>query len=261
LKARVITALWGAALALGTLLCTHPLPAGLLIAFVAYLSLQELIEIRGTKSIPLLGLVLFAVTPSLERWVPEYQLHIMLAGLFGLGVLTIARLWKGRIADELAAFWIMAPLASGFLLHNSDTTRWAFDSRIPLLLALIPPWFGDTAAIFAGKWFGKRPLAPTISPKKTVEGAVANFIFCILGAVLVGAWCQIPVIHTAACGALIGVLGQVGDLFESWAKRVAGTKDSGDLLPGHGGILDRIDSLLFSLPAVAIYVSVAGFSR
>jgi phosphatidate cytidylyltransferase len=130
----------------------------------------------------------------------------------------------------------------------------------PVLIALLPLWAGDSAAIFAGKAFGKHPLAPSISPKKTWEGGIANFLACVLTAYGVGQWIGLPVPHSLAIGASTGILGQVGDLFESWLKRKAGVKDSGTILPGHGGFLDRLDSLLFTaIPAVLI--TMHGLSR
>ena len=121
-----------------------------------------------------------------------------------------------------------------------------------MLLAIVPLWAGDTAAMFAGKAFGKHPLAPKISPKKTLEGGVANLVACMLTAWVLGAWLQIPVVPSLLCGIAAGVFGQLGDLFESWVKRRADLKDSGTLLPGHGGIMDRIDSILFTAPVVSM---------
>jgi phosphatidate cytidylyltransferase len=119
-------------------------------------------------------------------------------------------------------------------------------------MAILPLWAGDTAAIFVGRAIGKRLLAPKISPKKTVEGSIANLIACLLAAWGLGAWMGIPAAQSIACGLAAGTLGQAGDLFESWLKRRADLKDSGSILPGHGGVLDRIDSILFTAPAVAM---------
>lgn len=119
-------------------------------------------------------------------------------------------------------------------------------------MAIVPLWAGDTAAIFAGRAFGKHLLAPTVSPKKTVEGAIANLLACLAAAWGFGVWLNVPAPQSLVCGLIAGVLGQIGDLFESWVKRQANVKDSGTLLPGHGGIMDRIDSILFTAPFVAL---------
>ena len=119
-------------------------------------------------------------------------------------------------------------------------------------MALVPVWAGDIAAIFAGKAFGKHPLAPKISPKKTVEGSVANLLAAVATAWLLGRFLGLSDARSLGAGVAVGILGQAGDLFESWLKRRADVKDSGTLLPGHGGVLDRIDSVLFAAPAVAL---------
>ncbi len=115
-------------------------------------------------------------------------------------------------------------------------------------------WVGDTAAYFGGRAFGKHKLAPNISPKKTVEG----FVFGLVGAVLFGYICYtvglVRLDISLVVGLTAGTFGQLGDLVESRIKREAGVKDSGTLLPGHGGLLDRFDSLMTTAPIVALYL-------
>lgn len=126
-----------------------------------------------------------------------------------------------------------------------------------VLMAMIPLWVGDSAAYFVGKAFGKHKLAPNISPNKTWEGAIANLLGCLLGAWMVGEWLKIPLGVSLLCGTVSGILGQAGDLFESSLKRRAGVKDSGNLLPGHGGLLDRLDSLIATAPFVTLILLLA----
>jgi phosphatidate cytidylyltransferase len=141
--------------------------------------------------------------------------------------------WLTRIAEIASLGWDAAPRGLAWVL-----------------IAILATWLGDTAAYLAGRTWGRRPLLPRVSPKKTVEGSIAG----LLGAALVGAlgaaWfgLYVPAVGGAAIGAVLGAVGQVGDLAESLLKRQAGVKDSGDLIPGHGGVLDRIDALLFALP-------------
>lgn len=126
-----------------------------------------------------------------------------------------------------------------------------------LLLLLVCIWVNDSAAYLGGKKYGRRSLAPKISPKKTKEGA----LFGVLGS-LAAAWVfvifvpSLPPVPVLILGVLIAVAGQLGDLVESAIKREAGVKDAGKLIPGHGGILDRFDSMLLGAPLVYYYVSL-----
>jgi phosphatidate cytidylyltransferase len=122
-------------------------------------------------------------------------------------------------------------------------------SRDSLLMLFSVIWAGDTAAYYGGRAFGRHPLAPRVSPKKTVEGAVAGMVGSVVVGTVVGWWrLGEPWLNLAGISAVTAVAGQVGDLAESALKRGAGIKDSSSILPGHGGILDRLDSLLFAAP-------------
>ncbi len=117
-------------------------------------------------------------------------------------------------------------------------------------------WLGDSFALFIGKHFGRHQLMPSISPNKTIEG----FFGCFIGVFIMAAICKATVlphintIHFIAMSLLIGVFGQLGDLVESLWKRSLGIKDSSNLIPGHGGVLDRFDSLIFAAPVLYIYL-------
>ena len=122
--------------------------------------------------------------------------------------------------------------------------------------ALFCTWSGDTGAYFAGRALGKHKLAATISPKKTIEGAVGGLIAAVLVGFLVRGWLMpdAPASTAVAMGILAGGLGIVGDLAESLLKRSCNIKDSSNLIPGHGGVLDRFDGVMFAAPAIYIYV-------
>jgi phosphatidate cytidylyltransferase len=126
----------------------------------------------------------------------------------------------------------------------------ALRGREALFLLLLTVMVSDTAQYYSGRAFGRRLLAPAISPKKTIEGAVGGVVFGTALLTIAGSWWlpTIPAALRALVGAAIVVLGIVGDLFESMLKRSAGVKDSSALIPGHGGVLDRIDALLFAAP-------------
>lgn len=166
---------------------------------------------------------------------------------------THARAFK-LAAGTLSVIPAWAALA---LIHASEPNghRW-------LLLALLVIWGADTGAYFAGRYFGKHKLSPRISPNKTIEGliggALASLLVALIGAPLAGAslaqlpWVALVVLVTVGFSV-------VGDLFESLLKRHVGAKDSGDLIPGHGGLLDRLDSVLAALPVFALGKSWFGF--
>ncbi|MFM2308194.1 MAG: hypothetical protein RLY87_314 [Chloroflexota bacterium] len=128
-----------------------------------------------------------------------------------------------------------------------------------IVFSLATTWLADTCAFFTGRSFGKTPLAPRLSPKKTWEGSVGGFFGAIVTAITVaylfGLPISLPVI--VGFGALAGVLGPIGDLAESHVKRQLGIKDAGSLLPGHGGMLDRIDSILFMVPIMYYLIRYA----
>ncbi len=123
---------------------------------------------------------------------------------------------------------------------------------------LIVTKLGDIGALLIGSWIGKNPLLPRISPNKSVEGAIGSIVFSIIGAI--GCWGLLPrepqfsLLQVATMGAFFGAMGQLGDLSESLIKRDCQIKDSGKFLPGMGGVLDIIDSLLFSVPAFYLYI-------
>ncbi|MFQ5795706.1 MAG: phosphatidate cytidylyltransferase [Candidatus Bipolaricaulia bacterium] len=124
-----------------------------------------------------------------------------------------------------------------------------------LILALV--WSYDTGAYFAGSLWGRRLLAPQISPKKTVEGVVGGLALTAIATAISSVWLPIRAGDILGLSVTVGVFTQFGDLFESLIKRHAGVKDSGRLFPGHGGLLDRIDGLLFALPAFYLYATYA----
>lgn len=123
-----------------------------------------------------------------------------------------------------------------------------------LWLAFVGTWASDTFAYFVGTYLGKHKLCPMISPGKTIEGALGGMCGSIIAIMLLGVLFKFPMHHSAIMGILVGVAAPIGDLVESAIKRFAGVKDSGQILPGHGGILDRFDSILFTVPTIYYYM-------
>jgi phosphatidate cytidylyltransferase len=123
-----------------------------------------------------------------------------------------------------------------------------------VLFVTVCTFLSDTGALFVGRSFGRHKMAPNISPGKTWEGSIGGLLFSVIGGGLFGWWLHLPLVHTLILAFLCGASGQIGDLCESALKRDLGIKDFGVVIPGHGGILDRIDSILFSAPLAYYYV-------
>ena len=176
--------------------------------------------------------------------------------LFVLGVAVLTLWTKRPLVEALPAAGISAsgliliafPLSYALRLHGLRV-----QGRPLLLFALVITWVGDSAAYFVGRSIGKHALAPRLSPKKTWEGTVASILGSLIVALIFGRFMTVPLVHLLGMAAVGNVAGQVGDLLESAYKRSSGIKDSGSLLPGHGGVLDRIDALILAIPVVWYY--------
>ncbi|MFL6354584.1 MAG: phosphatidate cytidylyltransferase [Bryobacteraceae bacterium] len=146
----------------------------------------------------------------------------------------------------LGVLYTFAPWRFATLLR-AESTHWLF-------FGLALNWAGDSAAYYVGRAFGKHQLAPLVSPKKSWEGAVGSVLGSIVFGTLYMGYFEprVPLWHIAAIAIAGNIVGQFGDLAESAMKRGAGVKDSGHMLPGHGGMLDRVDSTLFALPVVYV---------
>jgi CDP-diglyceride synthetase len=181
--------------------------------------------------------------------------------VFVLGLMVLTLLTKRPLVESLPASGISSsalllvafPLSFAVRLHGM-----AYDGPRLLLFALVITWAADTTAYFVGRAIGKHPLAPHISPKKTWEGAVGSMVGSLVVGWAFSYWIAIPLGHLMAMAVIGNVAGQMGDLLESAYKRSAGVKDSGGLLPGHGGVLDRIDALILCIPVIWYYVVLVG---
>jgi phosphatidate cytidylyltransferase len=186
------------------------------------------------------------------RWMPTPELAL----LVGVGLICSAPLWSsGRPLVESTANTLFGAIYIGWLLGYAIWLQGRADGSQLVLFLVGVTWAGESAAYLVGSSVGRRRLAPILSPGKTVEGAIAQVITSIAAALALGFW-LLPacgLLGAAGAGVVLGVIGQVGDLAESAIKRSIGTKDTGDLIPGHGGMLDRIDSLLFNAPALYLY--------
>ncbi len=177
--------------------------------------------------------------------------------VLGLLAASLDRGGAGPERWQRVAVTLLGVCYVNWLLGHAISLRALPDGVHWILLLVWVTWVGETAAYVVGSLAGRHKLAPGISPGKTVEGAVAQLAASVLAALTAGGW-VFPGLHlrdALAVGILLGVLGQVGDLVESALKRSVGVKDAGSVIPGHGGILDRIDGLLFNVPVLFYYVT------
>jgi phosphatidate cytidylyltransferase len=225
--------------------------------------LTRLLELGGRPVYRLLAVVggtavtaAFGASDMFEPLVlPAFVLAVVVTAVLATPV------WRGTApATEPAANTLLAVMYVGWLLGYGIVLHQSSPRGDDLVLFVVGvTWVGETMAYVVGSTLGRHKLAPVVSPRKTVEGAVAQVVASVLTGMALGAWLM-PDCGTGvavAGGALLGVVGQVGDLTESVIKRSVGTKDTGGIIPGHGGVLDRIDSLLFNLPAFYYFSLVA----
>ena len=201
--------------------------------------------------VPLAALVL-TLSLDAER---EQLLLLALGALTSVGIGSMVLLARTPLDETLESFGILAfglpyfavPLASIYRLQQRDR------GLVFLLLAIV--WLGDTAAFYVGSRFGRHKMAPTISPKKSWEGAAAGFLTGLAATAVWSLWRRGGLEpELLVLGAFTAAAAQVGDLVESMLKRGVGVKDSGHVLPGHGGLLDRCDALLFAAPVLQLGV-------
>ncbi|KIL73602.1 phosphatidate cytidylyltransferase [Bacillus badius] len=256
MKQRILTAVIAAAAFLPVVLYGG-WPMIILAYLMAVIGLTEALKMKGIApaSMPgLLSIILICIILMPERLTAVIEQagydKLQLAGLLVLLILAYTVVSKNRFHFEDAGFCVLAALYVGFGFYYFIETREA--GVIFVFFALFITWATDSGAYFVGRSFGKRKLWPEISPKKTIEGSVGGIIAAIIVALIISLVgdMDIPVFKLLIATAVLSVFGQLGDLAESALKRHYGVKDSGTLLPGHGGILDRTDSWLFVFPLV-----------
>jgi len=211
---------------------------------------------RALEPLPFLAAFGAGALPLLLS-IPYHQTGILagaIAGLpwalFWLAGRPETRTLRAVLAVFLMSLWVGAPLAHlGLFPH----TRYGI---VLILIAVVGPWISDSGAYFAGRLFGRHLLFPSLSPKKTVEGGVGGLLVTLLIVAPVAyLLLDFGPVKALSIGAVVSIASQCGDLFESSLKRILDVKDLGNFLPGHGGVLDRVDSLLFTAPAV-YYISL-----
>lgn len=226
-----------------------------LLLVLATYEAQRLSRLAGAafSLLPSVALVLAIPWVSLRfahamSWPIWLVLSLLVAAIPVVRARDVRAVGAGIAAQIGCVLWI--GLGLGAVIALRQTPDGAGFWWLVLLFANL--WVGDTAAYLFGVWLGKTKLSPHVSPKKTVAGAVAQIIASgVIGVVFaIAGWISAPTALLVVASLLIGIVGQLGDLFESVLKRAAGQKDSSNIIPGHGGVLDRFDSAMFAAPSL-----------
>jgi phosphatidate cytidylyltransferase len=269
---RITSGLMGLFLLVGVLKAgkAYLLVAVFIIAVLALKELYDAFSIKGFKPLYLMGylwvflLFLFIrlegsltfIGYSHMRYILSLSLY---ATFFGLMLLLLFE--KARYQIQDLALSILGVIYVGFLFTFIPETRFLPGGEYLVWIIFVGAWVTDTFAYFVGVRFGKRKIIPSISPNKTLEGFVGGTLGCMLVMVLYGWYLKsiqildASIVHFVAIGILCGIVAQIGDWFASAVKRFAGVKDFGKIMPGHGGVLDRFDSILVIAPFVYHYLA------
>ncbi|MGX7023385.1 phosphatidate cytidylyltransferase [Vagococcus hydrophili] len=254
MKQRIITAVVALAFFI-PLIILGSMPLQILAAAMAGVGVYELFNMRGLEikslegALAILGSVLL-VLPK-ETWfsfLPEKVDNVALFYLIVMFILMVPVFSKNTYTFDDAAFPVLVSLYVGIGFQNFIAAR---EAGIQVLMfALFVVWATDIGAYFCGMKFGKNKLAPNISPNKTIEGSIGGILCAVVVAAIYLIFWPLPynIVVMLVLTVLFSIVGQMGDLVQSAYKRYYGVKDSGKILPGHGGILDRFDSLLFVFP-------------
>ena len=263
---RILTALIALPILLYTVWSSSPYPFVALTALAVILALGEFYQLASeadcqpARALGYVAALLVIGCFVLDKpvWIVAILAALVIASL-AAGLTRPAHMNRSLAAAGATVLGVSyVALLAGFLagvrmIPDPPSLNHLPSKLITLFLAMV--MMTDTGAYYTGRALGRHKLAPRISPGKTVEGAVGGFI----AAVIAGPLCrvlffpQLPLLDSFLLGASIGILGQVGDLAESMLKRGSGVKDSSHLLPGHGGMLDRLDSILFCAPLIYYY--------
>ncbi len=260
---RLLAALVGLPILLGAVWLGTPWLV-ILVAVVAIAATREFYRLfdSGDAALPLvLGCpwaLAFLLGQQLSQGTAGFlgTSSVVVAGGAFAALLWLIAAYRGRRPLPAAGFLIMGPVVVGFILvHALALRELGTDDDLGrnwLLLALLTTFACDTGAFFAGRTLGRHRMAPVISPNKTWEGAVGGFAAAVLAALALGFALDLCVSRwqQGLVGGTVGVAAQLGDLGESRLKRFSQVKDAGSIIPGHGGVLDRLDSLSLSIPTV-----------
>lgn len=214
------------------------------------------IKVKNFNPIPWIGYGLLCIFYLLNNDFTSIMYIIVLAAM----ILLVVPVIKLKYTFIDVSITLLGFLYIGILFSFIPLVSEKIGGEFLVWLIFLGSWITDTFAYYSGKYLGKRKLCPEVSPKKTIEGSIGGFLGSALvcglyGIIVNNYYTEVNVIHYFLIGALCGIIGQFGDLVASSIKRYVGIKDYSNLIPGHGGILDRFDSILFNSAVVFYYLT------
>lgn len=258
MKQRVVTGVV-AGVAFAAILVLGGLYYAALLLLLAAVGYFEFSRMNGHPKVRLVTLLGYAFTLYIAfPWedFPQWKVlsHGAVAWIALLALFAVTVLSKNKATIDEVALVLLGVLYVGIGFHYMASARIGDNGLFWSLLLFVCIWTNDSGAYFSGRWLGKRKLWPAISPNKTVEGAIGGIIVSIVAAVGFSLYApdMLSWGRAIAIGAVVAVAGTLGDLIQSAYKRVRGIKDTGSILPGHGGVLDRCDSWLIVFPLVQL---------
>lgn len=245
-------------------LCTYfgGVPYLVMVLLYALFSINEfynMMKVKGYNPIFVIGhfftafFIIFAYYATKRHWEPAHS-----ALLTSVAIITFSSgIFFKNVKDAIPniAVTLLGIFYIGWLYSYLIFIRALTEHGAYIFFLMLTIWANDIAAYLIGSWIGKVKLSPYISPKKTVEGAVSGLLVCVAAAVFFGKLAELTLLDSLFLGLTVGIMAQVSDLVESLIKRDAGVKDSSNIIPGHGGVLDRMDSFILTAPIMYYYIS------
>jgi phosphatidate cytidylyltransferase len=246
---RILTAAVGIPVLVAAVLAGQQSLAVLVTAAIVLMSLEysKITKAAGAGSFPYILIVFAAALPWITAFVGTAAMvlwfGILIVTLMSVKIFLQKEAGIARLGSTVFGVFYLGLLPSTLILAYRPEF-----GAVPVLMIFVAVWIADTAAYGIGRVAGRTPLAPALSPNKTIEGAAGSLLITALVFGLFVFWTDMAIAERVMFGAAMAAAGMFGDLFESALKRESGIKDSGSILPGHGGLLDRVDSLLAAAP-------------
>lgn len=271
MRTRIISAAVGLIILAAALLGYYTIIFNLALSVISAIGVAELLKAFGYnkthKTLNVIGIVFAACVPFVKtQWYSVPIIFLIFVYIIVMLGILLKQHNKIRLEEVAVAFMMSISISlslSSLLIIREQYANYGYSAIFYTLLALGAAWLADTGAYFCGRFFGKHKLAPTVSPKKTVEGSIGGIITNIICFILLGALYSailgeysVNYLNLAIIGLLSAPVGMMGDLVFSVIKRQNNVKDFGTIMPGHGGVLDRFDSVILTAPFIMLVIRI-----